>query len=293
MSGGEYSFLAGRYGLSNLNMNVMKTICFFAAMVFAVLVTSCRNGGSQTLSEAEYLHLDSMLWNSYEASVDSLQALYGSDPDKRDSFSIVYKELLDDALAGNASLALKYVSVPSGLKRVFMVRLDVPKDTLRAVLGRIPADLADSPYAEALRMHIDNDQIEEGDRYYDFNATLPDSSSFALSSLEGKNILLLYGGLGCMGEYGRTYLTSLRNSMPHDSLEIVVYQPCSSLEELREIAGYYPLDVVNVSDFKDDVGTFKILYGAQATPTCFLIDKEGVVRVKSVGFDVERFAEYL
>lgn len=271
----------------------MKTICVFIAAVFTLSVTSCRNGAAVALSEAEYLHLDSMLWNSYYAQADSLQALYGSEPEKRDSLIAVSNEILEKALAENASLALKYISVPSGLKRAFMVRLDVPKDSLRAALGRIPAALADSPYAEALRMHIDNGQIEEGDRYRDFTATLPDSSSFRLSSLEGKNILLLYGGLGCMGEWGRTCLQSLYDNTSRDSIEIVVYQPCSSLEELREVAGYYPLEVIQVSDFKGDLGSFKILYGAQATPTCFLIDRDGVVRVKSKGLDPERFAEYL
>ncbi|MDE6482598.1 MAG: hypothetical protein K2L01_02400 [Rikenellaceae bacterium] len=271
----------------------MKNICLLAAMAVLISAASCRDSGSGPLSEAEYLHLDSLLWMGYEARTDSIYALYDSLPEKRDSLTALSHKLLDDALAENVSLALRYASVPSGLQRVFMVRMKIPKDTLRAVLGRIPAELASSPYADAIRMHIDNDQIEEGSRYYDFTATLPDSTSFTLSSLGGKKILLLYGGLGCMGEYGRSYLASLRDSLGRDSFDIVAYQPCSSLEELKEVAGCYPLDVIQVSELKGDVGPFKILYGAQATPTCFLIDRDGVVVVKTEGLDPRRFAEYL
>ncbi len=271
----------------------MKKLYLLAAMALFVSVTSCGGRGGEVLSEAEYLHLDSVLWLDYGARIDSVRALYEAYPEKIDSMRIVLEEVLNEVLAENASLALRYISVPEGLKRVFMTRLDIPKDTLRAALERIPADLvASSPYAEALRLHVENDQIEEGDRYYDFAVTLPDGSSFTLSSLEGKRILLMYGGLDCMGEAGRSYLKSLYDSTSRDSFEIVVYQPCASLGELGEISAQYSLGVLQVSDFEEDRGVFKIIYGTQATPTCILIDRDGIVRVKSIGLAPERFAEY-
>ncbi len=41
----------------------------------------------------------------------------------------------------------------------------------------------------------------------------------------------------------------------------------------------------NVSDLKGDNGIIKTKYGVQAIPTSFLINKDGIVVEKFVGFD--------
>ena len=83
--------------------------------------------------------------------------------------------------------------------------------------------MKNSPYGKSILFHIGSNQIEEGNRYYDFEAITPEGEKFALSSLEGKDILLLYG--------------------------------------------------------------------AQAQPTCFFINKQGMVKMKTVGLDEERVNE--
>ncbi len=63
--------------------------------------------------------------------------------------------------------------------------------------------------------------------------------------------------------------------------------------ELVEMKVRYPFDYIFVSDFMEDHSPIKIIYGTQAMPTCFLIDREGIVRLKSEGLDTERLDKLL
>jgi peroxiredoxin len=145
-----------------------------------------------------------------------------------------------------------------------------------------------SPYGKSLLRHIESEQISEGSKYYDFQATDTEGGNFTFSSLEGKNILLLYGGLDCMGEEGRNYLNKIYQETSRNDFEIVVYCPNSNLESLQQLRTKYSCNFLLVSDFLQDHTPMKILYGAQAMPTCFFINREGIAVMKTVGLDEER-----
>ena len=55
----------------------------------------------------------------------------------------------------------------------------------------------------------------------------------------------------------------------------------------------YPSDYIFISDFKQDASPMKIKYGCQATPTCFLTDKNHQIVVKSEGLDMDEFNKHL
>lgn len=146
-----------------------------------------------------------------------------------------------------------------------------------------------SPYGKSILLHINSEQIKEGDKFYDFNAITSENKKFKLSSLKRKNILLIYGGLNCMGEENRDYLNSLHRKTTRDNLEIVVFYALENIEDLKKIRNTYPNDhYLLVSDFLKDFTPVKVLYGAQTTPTCFFIDKQGIVRMKSLGLNQEK-----
>ncbi|MDR0547703.1 MAG: redoxin domain-containing protein [Dysgonamonadaceae bacterium] len=254
--------------------------------LFLMLLASYHSFG-QDITEENYLRLDSALWMQYEQDMNEISDCYRKFPDKKDSLNKESKRILDIAGKKNEELALKFATVPSGLQRVFMVRLAIPKDTLKSVLANLPEEMRRSPYAKSIRYHIETEQIKEGDRYYDFEATTADGQPFTLSSLEGKNILLLYGGLGCMGKEGRDYLNKIYSLTPRDSFEIVVYCPNSNLDNLQKVREEYPSEYILVSDFLQDHTPVKILYGAQTTPTSFFINKQGIVVMKTEGLKQE------
>lgn len=96
-----------------------------------------------------------------------------------------------------------------------------------------------------------------------------------------------------MGRSGRRELTALREEYADDSLAIVIYYPVSTLDELKEFRNQDSDDYVFISELIPDYSPFKIKYGVQSTPTCFVIDKSGTIVLKTVGFDAAQVKEQI
>ena len=97
-----------------------------------------------------------------------------------------------------------------------------------------------------------------------------------------------------MGGEGREYLKTLYKQTNREDLEIVLYWPSSSIEDLISVKEHYVgNDYAFVSDFKLDASPIRIKYGCQATPTCFLTDKNHIIVVKSEGLNIDEFEKYL
>lgn len=252
-------------------------------------ITPLLNSNSEDkITEENYLKVDKKIWDDYEANNMYLYKLSKQCPNKKDSLRNEMQKEYDTANRLNVEAAIKYAAVPSGIQRVFMVRGLIPKETLKTVLKCLPDSIKSNKYAEAIEKYIMCRQIEEGDKYYNFKAFKSDGSTFKLSDYKGKEILLIYGGLGCMGEEGREYLDSLYNKRGSNNFEIVVFWPTSSLEGLSKIIKQYKYKFLQVSDFCGDITPFKIRYGCQATPTCYFIDKKGIVKLKMTGLHREK-----
>ena len=238
--------------------------------------------------EQEYIKADSTLWAEYEVEGERLAELYA---ENEDSLYIKAVELEAYADLKNKQLAIEYSDTPSGLKRCFMLRLDIEKDTLQSILSNLPRDLRKSQCADAIKAHIVTEQIEVGMKFVPIDVVDADGNKIAWDEYRNRNILLIYGGLGCMGRSGRSELATLREEYAEDNLAIVVYYPVSTLEELKEYRDQYSADYIYISELMPDYSPFKIKYGAQSTPTCFVIDKNGTVVLKTVGFDVQQVKE--
>ena len=97
-----------------------------------------------------------------------------------------------------------------------------------------------------------------------------------------------------MGDGGREYLKTLYKQTNREDLEIVLYWPSSSVEELKSLKEHYVgHDYAFVSDFKLDASPIRIKYGCQATPTCFLTNKSHTIVVKSEGLNIDEFEKHI
>lgn len=248
---------------------------------------------AEGITETNYLRNDSILWYGYEAQCAELGKYWNAHPEKGDSLQAVAEEMLRKANEDNVKLAVKYASTPSGLRRLFMVRGDIPKDTLENVMNRLSADMQDSFYGRIIWQHLQTDQVKTGSRLPEFPLTQTDGQWFDWGKAVGKQVLLVYGGLNCMGQRGRDGLDSLRRAVPADSLVILLYQPCGSPEELESTKEKYPMTCDFVSDFKQDASPIRIVYGAQAQPTCFLTDRRHIVKAICLGFDMEVLGKHI
>ena len=266
----------------------------FVVIILALMTISCNSKvQNETLTEENYLHEDSLLWINFEKETEGLIAILDSLPNQRDSIINVYNVILEKANQKNIELAFKYACTPSGLQRLFMVRNHVSKDSLAKVLNTLPEEMQKSEAGLNIKAHLTTEQLTEGDALFTFPCQDEKGASFDWATLEGKQVLLLYGGLGCMGNEGREALKHLYEHTSRKNLEIIVYWPSSSLEKLQAIRKQYPSDYIFISDFEQDASPMKIKYGCQATPTCFLTDKKHQIVVKSEGLNMDAFNKHI
>jgi peroxiredoxin len=259
-----------------------KIFCVIIALSFSSVLLC------QEITEEKYLKVDKEIWETYEKDCNKILELKKSNPQKRDSLNAILDQLYETANNKNCNAAIKYASVPSGLKRLYMVRLDISKDTLLSVFRTLPRSMQESNYGKSLLLHINSQQIEENSKYYDFKGIDSNGKKFQLFSLHGKTILFIYNGLDCMGKTGIDLLNKLYNETNHEKFKIVVYISCTDLKKLQEIKERYSVQYLLVSDLKDDDSPVKIIYGAQVRPTCFLINKDGLVVLKTKGLPEDR-----
>lgn len=266
----------------------------FVVIILALMTISCNSKvQNETLTEENYLHEDSLLWINFEKETEGLIAILDSLPNQRDSIINVYNVILEKANQKNIELAFKYACTPSGLQRLFMVRNHVSKDSLAKVLETLPDEMQKSEAGLNIKAHLTTEQLTEGDALFTFPCQDEKGASFDWATLEGKQVLLLYGGLGCMGSEGREALKHLYEHTSRKNLEIIVYWPSSSLEKLQAIRKQFPFDYIFISDFKQDASPIRIKYGCQATPTCFLTDKKHQIVVKSEGLNMDAFNKHI
>lgn len=266
------------------------TKTFLFSLLCCLAFTQCAPKSYDAKRELEYIKADSLLWAEYEAEGERLAELYA---ENEDSLYIKVVELEAYADRKNRELAIEYSATPSGLRRCFMLRLDIGKDTLQSILSNLPRDLRQSECAEAIKAHIATNQIEVGAEFSPIDVVNADGDKFAWGEHRNKNILLIYGGLGCMGRSGRRELAALREEYTADDLAIVVYYSVSTLEELKGFRNQYSDNYIFVSELLPDYSQFKIKYGAQSTPTCFVIDRNGIITLKIIGFDAQQIKEKL
>lgn len=260
------------------NIHTLLILCCFASL-------QCTPQTYDVEREREYITADSALWASYEQESERLMEQYADNEDSLYSKAVALEAYTDRK---NQELAIEYAATPSGLRRCFMLRLDISKATLQHIIADLPRDLRRSECAEAIKKHIATEQIEAGMEFHPFEAIRSDGNTMEWDAYRNKNILLIYGGLGCMGPSGRRELASLRHDYSEDDLAIVVYYAVDSLEELQELRNQYATEYTFITELMVDYAPFKIKYGAQSTPTCFLIGRDGRVQLKTVGFDVQQ-----
>lgn len=272
----------------NINIRIILSV-----ILLAVVSRSPVCASTQEITEENYLKADGEIWRQSEDDMKIIFDLYKKYPGAKDSLMAVARHIEERANEKNVETAVKYALVPSGLKRLFMVRLHIPKDRLLAVYKGLPDEMQASQYGKSILLHVVSEQVEEGGEYRDFKAIGRDGADFSMSSLTGNDILFLYGGLDCMGKEGRAYLDKLHRERSKDGLKIIVYCDVPDLEILKKTSVDYSCDFILVADFKGDFSPVKILYGAQARPTCFFVNKQGIVKMKTVGLDETRINRLL
>jgi len=172
-----------------------------------------------------------------------------------------------------------------GLNIIYMNRKSIPKDSLKLICENLTPSFKETTTAKALEIFLYEDIADTGKMFIDFTAKTIDGNDFTLSSLKGKYIYLSFGSAGCVPcRMENRFFSKNLDSVPND-LSIVSFSIDKNIEAWEKASLSDNISWHNVSDNEGDKGRVKTIYGVQAIPTSFLIDKEGIIIKKFTGFN--------
>lgn len=219
----------------------MKQLCLIACCLFGLHGALL---AQESTAEAEFLRQENLLMEKYTHRQAELQACLKIQPAKLDSLQARMHEEVRELIRQTVALATRYASTRSGLERLFATRQHIPKDTLARILHSVSPEMQASFHGQRLKAYVETRQIREGDTLSPFPCTQSDGRAFDWNTIRGKQVLLIYGGLECMGAEGREALKRLQAQTSEQDFLLLIYCPCTSLETLKQWEEQYPFDAV-------------------------------------------------
>lgn len=179
-----------------------------------------------------------------------------------------------------------------GLDILYRNRERIKADTLRQLYQQLDSSLRSSNKAIAIATYLYGDLAATGKPFIDFTAQTLDNRSFRLSSLKGNYILLNFWSAGCGPCREENRKISRNYDRYDDKVSIVSFSIDRNRDTWLKASQSDNILWTNVSDLQGDNGVIKTRYGVQAIPTSFLINKQGIIVEKFIGFD-QHFDEKL
>ena len=170
------------------------------------------------------------------------------------------------------------------VEMLYRVRNEIKKDSLELILKKVDDVILMSKYGQSLLLYSKSPDLEINKHFTDFTVQSLEGENISISELikKEKPVLIIFGGLACMQEHGRKTLKDFHNGYK-DNIEIIAFVFARNRDEWVSDSKY-PLDIPLLSDMKGDHSPIKIQYDVQATPTVYLIDKDGIIAWKSIGY---------
>lgn len=200
---------------------------------------------------------------------------------KRDSIPL----LIDKLTKTIEAFCYKNINSYLAIELLYSIRTKINKDTLCKKINEAEKVIYKSNYGKSLEVFCNTKTPELNDNYIDFQVNTLKGNSISISSLidEGKPILLVFGGLKCMEEKGRTLLKKFHEENKNN-INTIVFSFTNTQEQWLQDSNYNIGDVNLVSDLKGDHSPVKIKYNVQVTPTVYVINKFGKISLISLGF---------
>lgn len=200
---------------------------------------------------------------------------------KYDSLNILMKRLTDSLVV----FSMKNANSFMGIEQLYRIRNEISKEILSNIIMETDTVIKSSPYGKSLLLHCESPTLDSGAIYHDFAASTLTGDIVKISSLleKEKPVLIIFGGLGCMGKNGRALLKEFYEKHGNE-IEIAAFVFARNRDEWLNDAKYN-LGISLLSDMLGDHSPVKIKYGVQITPTVFLISKNGEIVLKSPGYN--------
>jgi len=186
------------------------------------------------------------------------------------------------------SLRLSYakanLNTYPALIELFNRKARLPKDTLRTLFHKLSANLKASKYGKALEVYLNAKIPEIGDPYLNFEGYTKNNEKIRLSDIKGKYILLDFTAAYCgacvlsgpeLRKIAKTY---------NDSLTIVSFSSDAKKEIWLKALQRDSVTWTSIWDGKGVYSDTYIKYGIKAIPSFFLIDPNGKIVDKWLGY---------
>jgi peroxiredoxin len=229
---------------------------------------------------------------------DSLTNLYFSlSKHKRDSLerqiwdriSVIDKENQQY----NRKFIREYLNTYPALERLSMLKNEIPKDSLKIFFNKLDPKFKTTEEYKVLKIYIESKIAKEGDNFIDFSAKTIEGKDFHLSQLKGKYILLDFWSAGCGPCRKMNKALANKYETLKDKLELVSFSVDANQKYWKMATKQDNIQWTNVSDLKGNNGETYIKYGITGIPCSFLINPEGKIIKKSLGFSEDHLNKLL
>ncbi len=247
--------------------------------------------------------------SKYQEQWDELDRLTTKYDRQKDSAAIIlYRQLSPEDRAGEKGKKLEnqihlLQQTIDSLERDFLFKrtdtypslihlqykmYDYQKDTVQMLFDRMSAELQASAWAKPIRTYLESESVSEGDSFLDFEAEDQNGNRVHLSDFvgkDGKYVLLDFTATGCgpciMANKEMREMVDIYS----DSLRIVSFWVDSSRDTWQKSLQRDSLCWTSLwSAENTDNGHVSIPYRARGFPTFFLIDPQGVIVQKWMGY---------
>jgi peroxiredoxin len=174
-----------------------------------------------------------------------------------------------------------------GLAIIYMNRKSILKDSINLIYENLTPKFKETSNAKALKIFLYEKLAQKGQPFIDFNAKTLKGEDFKLSSLKGNYIYLTFWSAGCGPcRMENRFLSKSFDEIPKN-LSVVSFSTDKNTKLWVEASKSDSILWNNVSAIEGEFDKVKTIYEVQAIPTSFLIDRNGVIVEKFIGFDTD------
>lgn len=230
--------------------------------------------------------------HSYNKQIDALfdsLMLMTSIPDiDEDAVEVLgqrFNKLVDLSHDIYVQQGLKHPNSFYGLDAVYRNRNNIHIDTLKQLYNSLKPKYKKTENGQLLKSFIFDPPVEVGNQYYDFSGYNSDGSPFQLSSLSQSNILLIFWDSYCGACRMFNRFVAENQKIIPDNVQVVSFSLDTNKDKWLVASEEDGIWWTNVSDLRGDKGVVSGRYNIHATPISYLINEQGIILKKFLGFD--------
>ena len=234
-----------------------------------------------------------------QQQIDSLTAVKDSINTVRDSLIAFSNKRNEELNAQWIENLITYSTFSvDAMKDIFSSRHGHSRETLESIYRNATTKVRNSKAGKRLKQFLYAEFPSlVGTEFKPFACWNVDGKKYDWKQTEGKKIIIVLDGYGCMNHFDQTaagrYLQSLLDAAGPDKLAIVAFVYAESKQEIQVTTDAYQIAHLNpASDMEGNISELKLKYHATGTPTIILVDENGIIKYCERGVDIDALESF-